>query len=332
MSCKANGGESNFKVELPEGYVTINYFPHLDENSWIDKFEEDSNRGLIRKELADKVIHTLDRLPTLEDDQQGIVSYSGGKDSQVIFMLAGMKYNDEQYFGLFADTHDEWTETYKAVDDFEKWMNVPIFHADSEGIHYLLREHIPCWMRKSMRHCTKNLKLLPQRDWMDSNSYGQDRKRGCPAFRNEEVGNGVKKYDPVHKTPIMFSGERWAESVSRSKLSFDERSKELLRWTHRPILDWTIEDVWEFIFYMQAPVNPVYFMGIKRVACAGCCFANVDELYLLGEHHPDMLKEWVITEEKIGVPRPFSKESFADIYTKLEEEGRLGIRNQPLTV
>lgn len=322
MSCHV--GESHFRLHVPDGYMPSSFFEHLSEGNWTLRIWDAIEQGLISTALGYRVINSLARMPELKEGQKAGVSFSGGKDSQVIFMLAVMKYGKENVFAMFADTKDEWPETLQAVDEFEKWIDVPIQRLESEGIHELLRHRIPCWPKTGMRHCTKETKLLPQRDWLDRNGYGQDRKRGNSSFRNVNVGNGTLEYEVIHPTPQLFSGERWYESVNRSKLEFDDRIGELLRHTHRPVLDWHIEDIWDFIFYMKAPINQVYLMGMRRAACAGCIFASENELYKLGEHYPDMLLEWVKTEEAIGVKRPYGKHSLAEIYARLEADEALG--------
>jgi phosphoadenosine phosphosulfate reductase len=42
------------------------------------------------------------------------------------------------------------------------------------------------------------------------------------------------------------------------------------KYVLNPIVDWTDEDVWEFIDKRKLPVNPLYGMGYKRVGCIGC--------------------------------------------------------------
>ena len=37
-----------------------------------------------------------------------------------------------------------------------------------------------------------------------------------------------------------------------------------------PIIDWTENDVWEFINKHNLPVNPLYKQGFKRIGCIGC--------------------------------------------------------------
>ena len=37
-----------------------------------------------------------------------------------------------------------------------------------------------------------------------------------------------------------------------------------------PIVDWTDEDVWEFLHYYGCQSNPLYQCGSRRIGCIGC--------------------------------------------------------------
>lgn len=41
-----------------------------------------------------------------------------------------------------------------------------------------------------------------------------------------------------------------------------------------PIIDWTDEDVWEFLHHYGCEGNPLYQCGFKRVGCIGCPMAR----------------------------------------------------------
>jgi phosphoadenosine phosphosulfate reductase len=41
-----------------------------------------------------------------------------------------------------------------------------------------------------------------------------------------------------------------------------------------PIIDWSDDDVWEFLHNRKVPVNPLYEQGYKRVGCIGCPLAG----------------------------------------------------------
>lgn len=293
MICKK---ESQYNFHIPDDYVQSENF--------IDSYHDLQ----LSDALKTKIQHTLDRMP--DTNHPVAVSYSGGKDSQVIFILARMKYQKDQLFAMFADTQDEWPETYDAINMMEQWIDVPIHRLGSIGIHELLRHHKSCWPMMGRRFCTKDLKMLPQRDFLDHQGYAQLRIKGGHKYRSGQA------YDPIYDPPLMLVGERWNEGGDRKNLPFDTRDSFMLRDVHRPILDWTIEDVWTFLFAMKSPINPVYTYGIKRAACSGCIFAKPEEIILLAKHQPDLFQQWLITEQYINHPRPGFR--FSDIASFLQ--------------
>jgi 3'-phosphoadenosine 5'-phosphosulfate sulfotransferase (PAPS reductase)/FAD synthetase len=336
MGCKGPVGESYFEFTVPENYTPSSHMPNLSYPEWIKKIKLAAQHGEITKELAGKILHSLQRLPDLAERQKVCISFSNGKDSQVIFMLAAMRYERKDIMALFADTKDEWPETYEFQPRFEKWIGVPVKTIETVGIHKLLRERMPFWPKMGMRHCTKNLKLIPQRDDLDAEGYDQVRSVGVAKYRTTYGMDYLNKLerkayldskpkalpiDVKHPAPLMLSGERWAESAKRSQLPYEEKNETIMRITQRPALEFYIEEVWSLIWWMKAPYNLVYHF-VKRCACAGCPFASKHEIETLGEHHPHKLEEWVETEAVIG--HPWRGIGFVNIHADLVRTNRLG--------
>ena len=82
--------------------------------------------------------------------------------------------------------------------------------------------------------------------------------RFCCKYLKEHSGRGER----------LLTGIRWEESVKRSKREMVEfwNGKEFIN----PIIDWTTEDVWEFIHLYKLPYPSLYDNGWKRVGCVGC--------------------------------------------------------------
>ncbi|MGE7828852.1 phosphoadenosine phosphosulfate reductase family protein [Paenibacillus sp. NPDC093718] len=321
MSCKGPVGESHFVFSVPEGYTPSDHMPNHTCDEWMYRIQDAKASGELSGDLADKMILSLQRLPDLSPNQKVCVSFSLGKDSEAVSILAAMKYDKEQLMMLFADTEDEWPETYNFHPIYESWIGIPITPLKTEGIHRLLRERMPFWPMMGRRHCTKNLKMLPQRDYLDEQGFDQVRKQGrakIPPIARFRDKTPIEVKQPA---PLMLCGERWAESENRSQLPYESRDDLILRYTQRPVLEFTIEEVWEMIFWVRAPFNQVYHY-VKRCACAGCPFASNKEIEILGERHPQMLEEWCVTEKIIGYP--WKKVGFRSIYMKLVKERRLG--------
>lgn len=48
-----------------------------------------------------------------------------------------------------------------------------------------------------------------------------------------------------------------------------------------PIVDWTDDDVWEFLHHYGYSANPLYQCGKKRIGCIGCPMQGLDCAWLL---------------------------------------------------
>lgn len=110
--------------------------------------------------------------------------------------------------------------------------------------------------------------------------------RYCCKFLKEGEGEGRDK----------ITGVRWAESnrrranrsglevetgtKNRELLDPDNADEEMARYCMQskgfilnPIIDWTDEDVWEFIRRYNVPYCKLYDQGFKRLGCIGCPMA-----------------------------------------------------------
>jgi phosphoadenosine phosphosulfate reductase len=79
----------------------------------------------------------------------------------------------------------------------------------------------------------------------------------------------LKEYGGQGRLKIL--GIRWAESTRRknNRRMVEICNKDITR-TINPIIDWTDEDVWEFIKKYNLPYNPLYDLGQKRIGCVMC--------------------------------------------------------------
>lgn len=98
---------------------------------------------------------------------------------------------------------------------------------------------------------------------------------------------------------MCVTGVRWAESTKRANTrgifeiqhrnidkriilnnDNDEKRREFETCAVKgkrvcnPIVDWTDEDVWDYIHSYKLPYNPLYDEGCKRVGCVGCPIAG----------------------------------------------------------
>lgn len=86
-----------------------------------------------------------------------------------------------------------------------------------------------------------------------------------PFFRNTRVSNSVKTVD-----------------------------------TWYPIFQWTLDQVWARIKASGVAHHPAYDLGMKRLSCVFCIYADAHSLEIAGRHNPALLDAYCAVEEKIG--------------------------------
>lgn len=98
----------------------------------------------------------------------------------------------------------------------------------------------------------------------------------------------------------VVTGVRKAESNSRSKWSMvapcnKHNNKQFLH----PIIDWSTEDVWEYIKTYNLPYCELYDKGWDRIGCVGCPFASTRQRKRDLAQYPHIEKMWKYGCQKI---------------------------------
>ena len=74
---------------------------------------------------------------------------------------------------------------------------------------------------------------------------------------------------------FVVTGVRWAESARRSKRRMNETCMRDSRKHYlHPIIDWSDNDVWDYIYGNHLPYCYLYDEGFKRLGCIGCPMAQ----------------------------------------------------------
>ena len=198
-----------------------------------------------------------------------IVTTSGGKDSSVCVALAeraGINFEV-----MHSHTTADAPETVRFVRrEFErlegKGIKCTINYPAYKG------ERVTMWS------------LIPQKLMPPTRVA-----RYCCAVLKEQGGKGR----------FIATGVRWAESLRRKNsrgiyeaLAPDKQKRIILandnddrrrlfetcslkaKRACNPIIDWSDDDVWEYIRAEALPVNPLYKCGFVRVGCIGCPMAG----------------------------------------------------------
>ena len=182
------------------------------------------------------------------------VSFSGGKDSTAVLHIARKAGVNKAFF---IDTGIELPETIAFVE--------------SEGVE-IIRRAGDFWSAaekagppgKDNRWCCKLLKLHPLKLYL------------------ADVGPCV-----------TIQGNRWYESWNRAGL--DETSQNPanpLQLNISPIRNWRALEVFLYLWWQKAAMNPLYEKGLERIGCFLCPAMLESEYEELRVMHPEYARRW----------------------------------------
>jgi phosphoadenosine phosphosulfate reductase len=202
-------------------------------------------------------------------EQPLVITYSGGKDSEVILRLA--QASGIPFEVLHSLTTADAPETvYHVLDTFKR--------LEEQGVKCAIDKHDkPDGTRTTMWNLIPR-NGIPSRKW-----------RFCCKQLKETGG----------KDRFIVTGVRWSESESRktnrgtlevvtrkkeNKLILSNDNAEDRRLFEscqlagkrvvNPIVDWKDADIWDYIRTENICINPLYQCGFERVGCVGCPLAS----------------------------------------------------------
>lgn len=198
-----------------------------------------------------------------------LITYSGGKDSQVLVALAERSGIDFEVVNSHT-TADAPETVYFIREQFRQM--------EGRGINCAIEK--PRYKGKP----TSMWSLIPQKMMPPTRLV-----RYCCAVLKENTG----------RDRFIATGVRWAESTRRKnsrgvmELMHKDPAKRIIlmgdndekrqlfetcnlksKMTVNPIVDWSDDDVWDYTHSEHLPVNPLYCEGHKRVGCIGCPIAG----------------------------------------------------------
>ena len=211
-----------------------------------------------RKFLEKNVLQaSRDRISMIFDEFETIiVSISSGKDSTVLYYLCLQEAvrRNRKIIAFFLDQEAEYQASINLIrkqmrhpNVIPNWYQVPIYMTNSTSMdEYFLYAwgEQEAWIREKdpiAIHAIKESypkRFYPFFKWYESNSPEAAHLIG---LRTEE---GITRFRAVTKYP-GWKGHRW--STVRN---------EVVRFY--PIYDWTVYDVWKFIYDYNLPYNKIY--------------------------------------------------------------------------
>lgn len=279
------------------------------------------------------------------------LSVSGGKDSQVLVrrVLAepALSPFKERMFVIHADLgRAEWSETPAHVEIIAEEAGLPLVIVRREGgdlyERFEQRERKlegtgkPHWPSAAARYCTSDLKRGPINKYLRR----YDRVISVEGIRAQESSARAKKDALVVRKAITT--KRLKESTADEAIArhLEKNDKGRLGLTWRPILDFTLEDVWYWLgtskndvarrrmLYSEGKTEAAldgwgahiaYVRGNRRLSCAFCILAGERDLRNAARHEPEKLHYLAEMERRTGFT---FKQDFS--LAELEEEIKNG--------
>lgn len=216
-----------------------------------------------------------------------VITYSGGKDSEVLLDLA-LKSNCEIEVINSHTTVDAPQTVYHIRKVFKRLNEVGIetrtLMPDKTMWELIANNTVP--PTRLIRYCCKILKekSLPNRfiatgvRWSESESRKQTRsvfevrgetKKLAKAFSYEHTKEVFT--DALNISKELNQAAKEHNSYDCTLISNAKDNNDLIV---NPIVDWDDKDVWQYISDNHIEVNPLYDMGYQRVGCIGCPFAG----------------------------------------------------------
>lgn len=214
-------------------------------------------------ETAMQVLKDYEQIALSKTGQDGNNGYyvciSGGKDSSVIQQLC-----------IMAGVKCQFYHNHTGLDHPK---TVYFVRAEKKRLEAMGHEFNIIYPKKRISQLAKEKGMLPTRLVRYCCS---ELKEGGGAGRM--IVTGVRRAESVGRSNealVVSRGARKKDRVILQNDNTDERRtvdhcvmKGIIACN--VIVDWSDEDVWEFIETYAIPINPLYSEGYKRVGCVGC--------------------------------------------------------------
>ena len=212
----------------------------------------------MRKELQKKVDFAIKLLQSIPQDGDIELSYSGGKDSDVILELTKMA--GIPYRAIYKNTTIDPPGTIAHARE----MGAEVIHPEKTFFQLISEKGFPS---RFVRFCCSALKEYKICDRAVQGIRRSESRKRAENYKEPEV---CRVYSAKEKARIYL-----------------------------PILEWSDEDVAEFIKERNIKCHPLYYRGggqfdvTKRLGCMGCPIQSRKKRIQEFKDNPKMLMAWI---------------------------------------
>lgn len=258
--------------------------------------------------LEQKIDHSLGTIEAFVNRMGGIdkvyVSFSGGKDSTVLFHLARRLYPD--ILGVFCSTGNEYPEIIKFVRQTQaEGANIQIIRpkltprqvwekygfplVGKEMAKYIHDVRVNPNSKVSQIRLNRDSKFRISDKWMYLISEPYEvHDICCSKLKKEPFHRFGKESGRYPILGVMASESKLRESdyLRNGNCNYFDNNNP----KSQPLSIWLEQDIWDYIAKFNVPIAEIYHKGAKRTGCMGCGFGaqfkDDNRFALLHEIHP----------------------------------------------
>ncbi len=178
-------------------------------------------------------------------DRLGFSTSLGAEDQVITQIIAGI---DPDVYMFTLDTGRMFPETYDLLDLTQQRYKVRIktYFPDQKAVEEMVN--------------SKGINLFYE-------SVG-NRKLCCQIRKIEPLKRALESVD------FWISGLRREQSVTREDISLIEWDNLNNKIKINPLINWNIEDLWDYIRQNKIPYNPLHDQGFPSIGCQPCTRAT----------------------------------------------------------
>lgn len=177
-----------------------------------------------------------------EYGRDAALSSSLGAEDQVLTDMIFNLENDSNVFTL--DTGRLHPETYNVMDE--------------TNLKYNVKLHV----------------IFPKNDDVEKLYITQGINGHFESIQNRKNCCGIRKMEPLKRAlkplKVWFTGLRAAQSITRTDMPIVEFDENFDVIKVNPLINWSEEDVWEYINKNNVPYNKLHKQGYPSIGCAPC--------------------------------------------------------------
>lgn len=258
------------KIKVTEEGINLTIKP-VDIKKMLDKNQEYLN--VLINEAIDFIADVYDKYKKKVD--QFVVSFSGGKDSQVVLDLVSRTLSPTDYIVVFTDTTMELPTTY---DVFEK---TKVFY---QNIYPSLKFYV-----------ARNERPASEL-WEIFGPPSRIMRWCCSVYKTAPVVRLIRSLNSDKKRTkiLVFDGVRADESLARTSYArVAEEMKHNYQINAEPIKMWNQTEVFLYIFFRNLFLNIAYRYGLNRVGCSICPFASEWSEFIINNKYSETANKFL---------------------------------------